>query len=690
VSPDRLDHPALDRLDHPRPFGKLERDGAPLLWLGANFWSRTGGPLMWRSYDPVVVREELAVLREHGLDMTRSFFYWPDFMPEPNAVDESMVERYAHFLDAHQELGMTTVPTFIVGHMSGENWDPAWRGGRDLYGDVWLVARQAWFVRTMTERFAGHPAVSGWLVSNEMPIYGGAGDVDTVTSWAELVVQAIRAGGGTQPVSLGDGAWGIEATGHDNGFSLRRTRDLVDFVGPHVYPMGTDIVRQHLRAALMCELAAVAGRPVVLEEFGLSSDFASPTSSAHYYRQVLHTSLLAGATGWIAWNNTDFDDLVDQDPYRHHAFELHFGITDSTGRPKPPLRELQSFAEVVRRVDVGRCHRAPTGTALVVSSYLEGAHPITDEADGPFVLEALEQAHVAAREADVPPAFVRERDGIDAGYRLYLVPSVKALTAPSWLRLQELAAAGSVVWVSYCAGATATQRGPWWSNTAELFGVRNALTYGLNDPIEDDLVELRFVAPLGDIPAGEVLTFTAAGGPHARAYLPVEVLDAEVVAVDGHDRPAILRKRHGTGRSAGQAVLSTYPLEQLAAAQGRVNPEATWRLYRALAAEAGAVPPVTVPDPQVLVDGLVHEDGTRFVWLVSESADDVKARPRIAEGEDVTDGTVLSTLDGDPVGEVVALPPYGVAVLRLAGPHPGNHNTDDDTDDDTDDQETSA
>ena len=215
------------------------------------------------------------------------------------------------------------------------------------------------------------------------------------------------------------------------------------------------------------------------------------------------------------------------------------------------------------------------------------------------------------------------------------------------------------MWVSYCAGGTTTQRGPWWTNTAGLFGVRNALTYGLNDPIEDDRVELRFVAPLGDIPAGEVLTFTAAGGPDARAYLPVEVLDAEVVAVDGHDRPAIVRKRHG----AGQAVLGTYPLEQLAAARGRVNPEGTWRVYRALAAEAGAAPPVTVPDPQVLVDALVHEDGTRFVWLVSESADEVKARPRLTDG---ADGSALRTLDGDAVGEVVPLPPYGVAVLRLS------------------------
>jgi hypothetical protein len=26
--------------------------GQPVNWLGANFWSRTGGPLMWRNYDP--------------------------------------------------------------------------------------------------------------------------------------------------------------------------------------------------------------------------------------------------------------------------------------------------------------------------------------------------------------------------------------------------------------------------------------------------------------------------------------------------------------------------------------------------------------------------------------------------------------------------------------------------------------
>src|ERR1017187_10006132 len=271
-----------------RNTAKITTAGGPACWLGANFWSRTGGPLMWRSYDPRIVSDELRVLREHGLGVTRSFFYWPDFMPSPDRIDEQMTARFADFLDRHVEASMNTIPTFLVGHMSGENWDPAWRQGRDLYADTWMVAQQSWYIRTVAQRWSDHPAVAGWLISNEMPIYGLDAPTDVVTAWAELMVQAVRAGGGMQPVSLGDGAWGIEVTGRDNGFSVRELGALVDFVGPHVYRMETDVVRQHLKSAFICELAAVGGRPVVLEEFGVSSDFASAENSGHYYRQQLH------------------------------------------------------------------------------------------------------------------------------------------------------------------------------------------------------------------------------------------------------------------------------------------------------------------------------------------------------------------------------------------------------------------
>jgi len=639
-----------------RNAAKVTLGGQRASWLGVNFWSRTGGPLMWRSYDSQVIREELRVLRAHGLTMTRSFFYWPDFMPEPERIDEQMTARFADFLDRHAEAGMTTVPTFLVGHMSGENWDPAWRNGRDLYSDVWMVAREAWFAGEMVRRFASHPAVCGWLVSNEMPIYGGEDSPrETVTAWAQLIIAAIRAAGGTQPVSLGDGAWGIEVSGKDNGFSVADCARQCDFLGPHIYPVGDDLIRQHYAAAWACELASTYGVPVVLEEFGVSSDFIADPAAAHYYRQVLHNSLLAGATGWVAWNNTDYDNLAGQDPYRHHAFEMHFGLTDSAGRPKPQLAEMAAFAAILGQVGSTGCTRADSDTALVVPSYLDTAYPFTQDADRSYLAEVLRQAYVCARLADVPPALTRESDGLSHDARLYLLPSTKQLLSPTWHELEALAEAGATVYVSYSPGAHPVHAGPWYARLNGMFGVQHELGYGAPARIEEPEITLTLAQDFGGLAAGAQLTFPAAGTGRSRTYLPVRPDGAKVLAVDSHDRPALLRRRAGRGA----LILCTYPLEYMAALTPQANPSAVSTLYDALASDARVRRPVTVDDPRVAADVLVHEDGSHFAWLVSHAAEPVTIKPQ------VNSGTRLCELDGTPANEAITLPPFGVGVFCL-------------------------
>ena len=622
-------------------------------WIGANFWSRAGGPLMWRTFDPDLVRAELAVLREHGLTFTRSFFYWPDFMPAPDRIDEQAAAHYETFLDLHRELGMATVPTLFVGHMSGENRDPAWRGGRDLYRDVWMVARQAWFARQMAERYAGHPAVAAWLLTNEMPIYGGPAPRAVIDSWAQLVVAGLRAGGASQPVSIGDGAWGREISGHDNGFSIADAAELCDFLGPHCYPMGDDPVRQHYAAAFNCELAAHFGRPVVLEEFGVTSDFVSEPNAAHYYRQVLHNSLLAGATGWGAWNNTDFDGLEHQNPYRHHAFELHFGVTDATGAPKSTLHELHAFAGILDEVDFAGLSRADTSTALLVTSYLDVEYPFTESSDGPTAHANLRQAYVSARLADLQPGLIRESAGLpeEPDAKLYLVPSTKALLSPTWPTLEGYARAGATVYHSFFPGEHTNQRGPWHNGLNAVFGVEQQLIYGLCERIQGDRVMFTFTGELGTLGEGDTLTFTLpeAHAPYARVMLPVVPKEAEVLAVDGDGRPALLRRRVG----AGSLILCTYPLEHLAAGTPLVNPDAVRTLYDALAGAAGVQRPVRVEDPRVACDVMVHENGSRYAWLVSQADEALTVKP-VVQGADLPPGE-----------ETTTLPPYGVAVLRL-------------------------
>jgi endo-1,4-beta-mannosidase len=409
-----------------------------------------------------------------------------------------------------------------------------------------------------------------------------------------------------------------------------------------------------VKAAYIAELCGMVGLPVIMEEFGVTSDFVSPSGAASYYRQLLYNTLLAGATGWIAWNNTDYDDLVAQRPYSHHPFEMHFGITDSTGAPKPPLLELARFASDLAAVDVASVTRAPVDAALVVPSHLAADYPFTQEAERALIVAAGEQAYVAAHEAHVPVAVVREAEdgGIPAGYGLYLLPSVKQLCGPTWLQLRSLASAGATVYASYCVGDVGVQRGPWWAYTEELFGVQRESAYGLVTPVLDEEVVVRFVRPFGSLDVGSELRFTVAGNEHSRSFLPVTVTSGTVIAVDAHDRPVIVSQSHGAGR----AVLSTYPFEYFASALSRVNPEETWRLYDALAVVADVERDVVVDDPLVFTDSLVHVDGRRFVFFVSQHPSPVTVTPAIAG--------VLQTLAGDAVSSV-SLDGYGVEVREL-------------------------
>jgi endo-1,4-beta-mannosidase len=612
---------------------------------------------MWTSYDRQVVREELATMRDHGMTVTRSFLYWPDVMPTPDALDAQVMANFADFLDAHAELGMTTIPTFLVGHMSGENWDPVWRDGRDIFEDVWFVARQAFYIRSVVEQVGSHRAIRAWLLTNEIPIYAhwqtrGVGTpASSVISWAQLLIDAIRAGGSQLPVSIGDGAWGIEVTGSDNGFRVRDIVDLVDFLGPHVYRMESDQVRQHLTAAFICELLDFGGLPVVLEEFGLTSDYVSEANAAHYYRQLLHNSLLAGATGWLAWNNTDYDAIEQQAPYVHHPFELHFGLVDQHGRPKAQALEMKRFAELLERLDVVGSSRPDTDIAIIVSSYLEAQYPFTEPQDATTVFETTRQAYVASREADLPVVLTRELDGLPTDAKLLILPSTKALLATSWTRLRELVEAGATVYASHFVGAHLNQRGSWWPNLDETFGVTKQSRYGLVEPIVEDVLRARFLVPFGDIAAGELLEFAVGGNENSRSFLPVVANDAEIIAVDEHDRPVLLRRRVG----AGSFVLCTYPLEYMAAVTAAVNPEPTYRLYAALAAEVGVVPDVRVDNPLVLVSELVHENGARLAWFVSQSDGPLSVHPVLASG---------ALYDGDVPTDVVHLEPFGVVVLE--------------------------
>ena len=91
---------------------------------------------MWDRLAPVRVQAELAQMRRIGLNTCRSFVFLPSFMPRPGALDQGALARLRQFFDLCQAEQMTTLPSLLVGHMSGENFDFVGQQGRSLCTDA--------------------------------------------------------------------------------------------------------------------------------------------------------------------------------------------------------------------------------------------------------------------------------------------------------------------------------------------------------------------------------------------------------------------------------------------------------------------------------------------------------------------------------------------------------------------------
>jgi len=639
----------------------LHKDGRPLYLVGVNYWARHAGPLMWRHWQPERVRAELQEMRGLGMNVCRSFLFTPDFAPAPGYVDPTMLDRLDEFLALCHEAGIYTIPTFFVGHMSGENWDVPWRNGRDWYRDPWMLQQEVAYVQAVVQRVWRAPAIAGWLLSNEIPLYAGDADAATGLLWAERMVGAIRAIDPHHPISLGDGAWPL--LGNNNGFPLEPLAKVVDFYGPHIYASATDSLRHSYLPTWSIVAATSYGLPAVLEEFGCSAAHASPEHQADYYRTTYHSTFAAGAAGALGWCFSDLD-LPAQRPYAHHAFELLFGVTDAQGRPKPAAHEIARLARLLERIDLA-AYRLPEPAAFLIEpSSMRHRYPFYNWLAPGAISQMLHEAFTLSRQAKLDvsvwhepvidcdrPDTIEGTAGValPAGACLLIAPHMAHLTAPTWEALAHFARRGGTVYLSYSHG---------WSihNFEALTGCRHQLRYGLAE-IPGSPLEITFQRPLGSLPAGTRLRYQVPQAEQRAGYCPVEPVQASVVAIDGDGHPAILEHALGSGR----VIFSAFPLEYyIAHAYEGHRHDATWQLYRALRDLAGLAPLVDGDNPFVEVRTFAGP-GDLLVWAINHSWE---PQP-VALSPSLPIQQVRDLETGEHAGLAFELPKKQVRVLRL-------------------------
>ncbi len=473
-------------------------------------------------------------------------------------------------------------------------------------------------------RWQGDPAILAWDLTDEPPLWLFPDTTDAdAAAWTEALAGALRAGDPDHLVTIGTASQEVGA----GPFRADVVADRLDFATVHPYPIYSPELypdsllgaRMTHAAAFETALAAGAGRPTMLHEYGASSAQFDPERVAAYDRLLAWSALGRGSIGALAWCWTDAAPVAfDRAPYVRQPHETQFGVTDHDGRLRPRGRVLADLRATIRAVGHelgGLAGDGPASGAAIPVPH-EYARPYdpagygldrapagpyepaervwTPERDPRPLVRGWLNAFVLAARAGVSVSFPRERlDDRWPDVRLLIVPAPLTSTSSSlvhlrtsfWRGAADHFARGGGLWLSVSADSALPEM-------TALAGCR------LADRVPADRPGvLRFVRGWGPFVADDELRLPEGDGSLALRWARLAVDDATVVAVDADGEPGLVVAERGSGHVATCAA----PVELLlAAAPERHGPgDPSWGLYAGLAELAGVREVARVDHPDV-------------------------------------------------------------------------------------------
>jgi endo-1,4-beta-mannosidase len=349
----------------------------------------------WSNFDAGEVREEFAVIKSIGMNVVRIFLLWDDFQPEPNMVARDKLDNLVKVADIAAETGLGLDLTFFTGHMSGPNWSPRWllggdlppsahqhwlrdvvsggkrvdQGYRNMFHDEMALNASRLLLTTVVSALKGHPGIWMWNLGNEPDLFAWPHSSDEGAAWVKEMVSLIKSIDPAKPVTIGLHGDGLH---RDNGLRVDKVYANTDVAVMHSYPMYTPWARKPLDPDFVpftCAVtAALAGKPVLMEEFGGCT--AQPGEPSHImtwtetngrereqfmageedFAEFLSLTIPklqdSGATGAMLWCYADYvSELWDLPPCQNAQHERWFGLVRPDGSLKPHAKVIQEFAK---------------------------------------------------------------------------------------------------------------------------------------------------------------------------------------------------------------------------------------------------------------------------------------------------------------------------------------------------------
>lgn len=347
--------------------------------LGCNYWASDSGTDMWRTFNISAIKKDLSILSEYGIKHIRVFPNWRDFQPvmplmggamslysycmegekpktNPYYLDDTMMDRFAEFLDICEEYNIKVIVGLITGWMSGRMFVPPVLYQSNIIKDPLAQYFQQLFIKGFVSRFKSSKVILAWDLGNECNCMSPT-DRTGALNWTSMIANAIKAEDNTRPIISGMHSLDVE---RNKTWRIEDQAMFTDMLTTHPYPLWCEhtridkalSLRTTMHAAAQTKLyAEIGGKPCMAEEIGtMGPMFCSDENAASFFRLNLF-SLWANNSSGVMWWCANDQTILKSFPYSENMVELELGMLYNDHTPKPVLHEMKKFSEFLDKKD---------------------------------------------------------------------------------------------------------------------------------------------------------------------------------------------------------------------------------------------------------------------------------------------------------------------------------------------------
>lgn len=575
--------------------------------IGCNYWASNAGTEMWRNFDESVIRNDLKILTENGIEYMRVFPNWRDFQPiipvytpsfseyildgdvaptNQYYLDEQMLAKFGLFCDICEEYEIKLIVGLLTGWMSGRLFLPQVLYGKNPYTDPEALMLEGYFIKGFINALKDKVAIYAWDLGNECNCLSSCENRFAAASWTAFISNAIKAQDNIRP--LFSGMHSITADSRLNAWTIQDQAEYCDMLTTHPYPyfvnhvFRDDYISLRTTMHASCETkyySDLGGKPCLMEEIGtLGPMLCDDETAGKFARLNFFSGWANNSKGMMWWCANDQTELKTI-PYTRCMCETELGLITSERKPKPVLKEFKKFSDFIKELD------------FTLPKANEDAVCIVSQNQDQWGVAYM--SHILAKQSGMNLRYAYIRDEIPKS-DVYMLPSVnsdRALPFEQFEVIRNRVKDGATLYVSVneC----------FIREFEQLFGCTIRMTTRRND---SNSITLN----------GKKIPFMRNAAYH------ITPTRAEVLACDEQDNPAITKTEYGKGT----VYFVNFPLEQMLLNEDSAFNKNRHEIYSKIFKDVISTHAINCDNPNLAVT--LHNDDKYLYCIIINHTDTVE------------------------------------------------------------------